>query len=67
VFNNEHGTSSVIKGTYKCSGNIANPGNITTAGSGSGAKKGGAIGISTPSNVILLAIAGALAGIMSML
>jgi hypothetical protein len=68
AFNKEHGPSSVIKGTYKCSGNITNPGNIGTAGTaGSGTKKSGAVGTTTAGSAVLVCVAGALAVAMSML
>jgi hypothetical protein len=67
VFDKEHGPSSAIKGVYKCSGNITNPGNIGTAGTAGGTKKSGTVGKTTPSNVILVGLAGALAMAMSML
>jgi hypothetical protein len=67
VFDKEHGPSSVIKGTYKCSGNISNPGNIGTAGTSGGTKKSGAVGMTTPGNAVLVCVAGVLAMAMSML
>jgi hypothetical protein len=68
VFDKEHGPSSVIKGVYKCSGNISNPGNIGTAGTaGGGTKKSGAVGTTMPGNAVLVCLAGALAMAMSML
>src|SRR6202042_3479859 len=61
-FDSKHGQSSVIKGTYKCSGNVTNPGNIGTAGTaGGGTKKSGAVGTTTASSAILVCVAGALA------
>jgi len=67
VFDKEHGPSSVIKGTYKCSGNVTNPGNIGTAGTSGGTKKSGAVGTTTPGSAVLVCVAGALAVAMSML
>jgi hypothetical protein len=67
TFNNEHGPSSVIKGTYKCSGSVNNPGNINsnpTTGSSGGSSKGDAMAIGVPSNGLLLVLAGALAAVM---
>jgi hypothetical protein len=66
VFDKEHGPSSVIKGTYKCSGNVTNPGSIGTSGT-SGTKKSGAVGTTTPGSAVLVCVAGALAVVMSML
>jgi hypothetical protein len=68
VFDKEHGPSSVIKGTYKCSGNIVNPGNIGTAGTAGGStKKSGAVGTVMSGSALLVCAAGALAVAMSML
>jgi hypothetical protein len=67
VFDKEHGPSSVIKGTYKCSGSVSNPGNINSnpsSSGGSGSSKGDAIAVKAPSNGLLLGVAGALAAVM---
>lgn len=67
AFDNKHGQSNVIKGTYKCSGNVVNPGNIGTAGTSGGTKKGGAVVTTAASSAVLVCLAGALAVAMSML
>lgn len=65
TFDGEHGSSSVIKGTYKCSGSVTNPGGLGT--SGTGAKKGNAISIQIPSGGILIGLLGAVAAFMGTL
>jgi len=71
TFNGEHGTNSVIKGTYKCVAGVSKPGNINSnpksggGSSGSGSGSGSdAIAIGVPSNSLLLGLAGVLAMVM---
>lgn len=65
TFDGEHGSSSVIKGTYKCSGSVSNPGGLGT--SGGSTKKGTAISIQIPSSGLLLGLLGAVAAFMGTL
>jgi len=66
TFDGEHGSSSVIKGTYKCSGSVSNPGGLGTSG-GSTSKKGNAISTQIPSSGMLLGLLGAVAAFMGTL
>ena len=63
-FEKEKGPSSVIKGTFKCANKVSNPGNAANNPSSSG-KKGAATLTVIPS--WLLAAAGLVAGLMSMM
>jgi len=64
TFDGEHGSSSVIKGTYKCQAGVSNPGNITSTGGGSTTKKGSAIAVNIPSHGLLVGLLMLVAGFM---